>query len=70
MNDLLLVADAASGITITDFLEYPEAEIMHVGDFIKDCSHLSVGEQIFAMIMPAGTDGVFEAIDEEYGIRV
>lgn len=67
-DSILLRANSIEGIVKADITDYPEADIMRPRDFqnsLKDC-----GEgDIFTMILPAGTDGIWEELDQEYGIR-
>jgi len=65
---VLLRANSVEGIRVADIVDYPEAEIMSVDTFrsnLKDADETD----IFTLIMPPTTDGDWESIDAEYGIR-
>lgn len=66
--EILLKANNVEGITVEDLENYPEAEILSFTDFrgsLRNCGE----SDIFTMIMPQGTNGYFELLDKEYGIR-
>lgn len=69
MESLLLRASVQDGVNIVDIADYSEADIIRPRTFIDSLRHLSDDEEIFTQIGPAGTDGLFEEIDDEYGIR-
>lgn len=66
---ILLMADTVGGVQAVDIIDYPEAEIMENNSFIRELDSLSDGEQIFTLVMPASTDGVWEEIHNGYGIN-
>jgi hypothetical protein len=64
----LLKANSVDGIKVVEFCDYPEAHVMNIDlfrEFLKDADETD----IFALIMPEGTDGEWEKIDTEYGIH-
>ena len=66
--EILLKANSVEGITVESLEDYPEAEILSFADFragLKGCGE----SDIFTMIMPRGTNGYFEILNDEYGIR-
>ena len=67
-NHILLRANSIEGVNISEFCDYPDAEIIRTDDFIDSLATAGT-EDIFTLILPAGTDGIFEIIDNEYGIR-
>lgn len=69
MSALTLMATTANGVEIVDIVDFPEAQIMTAKDFLSELSALSGDKVIFTQVMPAGTDGDYEIIDSEYGIR-
>ena len=69
MENLMLVADTINGVYTAELMDYPDAEILSAADFIDSLAHLADGERIFTLVMPRGTDGVYEQIDLEYGIH-
>ena len=68
MENVMLVADTINGVYETQPMDFPEVEFLSSSDFIDSLGDLSDGERVFTSIMPAGTDGVYEQIDTEYGI--
>lgn len=69
MNALTLMATTSNGVEIVDIVDFPNAEMMTAKGFLSELSTLGDDEVIFTQVMPAGTDGDYEMIDSEYGIR-
>lgn len=69
MNALTLRATTAYGVEIVDIIDYPEAEMMKPKDFLSELNTLDDDEEVFTQVMPSGTDGDYEMIDSEYGIK-
>jgi hypothetical protein len=67
MNVILLRANSIEGIVKADFVDYPEADVLNPREFIKNLRHADE-DDIFTVIMPPGTDGMYEEIESEYGI--
>jgi len=65
-----LVATTARGVETFEIEDYPEASFERTMDDFLDCLR-SMGddETRFYQVLPAGTDGEYEKIDEEYGIH-
>jgi hypothetical protein len=66
---ILIRASTADGVTTEEFCDYPDAEITPFSLFIKGLKTMDDGKDMFALILPAGTDGEFETLDGEYGIH-
>lgn len=69
MENLILAATVENGIEVVNIWDYPDAEFMHTADFMGALSSLESGEMIFTHVLPQNTDGIYEQIDAEYGIR-
>ena len=65
---ILLRANSIEGICTADIVDYPDAEILSFRDF-KMLLEDQDEEDIFTFVMPKGTDGEWELLDEEYGIH-
>ena len=68
MEYILLRANSIEGVSIADIVDYPEAEMLTANEF-RDALSSQGEEDIFMMVLPAGTDGFYERIDSEYGIQ-
>ena len=68
MEYILLRANSIEGVCIADIVDYPLAEMLTVDEFCNSLSRQGE-EDIFTMVLPAGTDGAYERIDSEYGIQ-
>lgn len=69
MNAIYLKATTANGVEIIDIIDYPELDMMKPKDFLEELKWLSEGEERFTAVMPKGTDGEYEMIDDAYGIN-
>jgi len=65
---ICLRATAAYGVEEFDIADYPEASFERNFDTFKD-SLRSMDDEMFFQILPEGTDGQYETIDAEYGIK-
>jgi hypothetical protein len=67
-NHIFLRANSIEGVRIAEMMDYPDAGIMDPADFLEDLR--TTGEDdIFTFVLPAGTDGTYEKINNEYGIH-
>lgn len=66
-DHILLRANSVEGICVAAIEDYPEAEMMTVKDFYESL-RFADEEDIFTMVMPEGTDGNYEWLNDEYGI--
>ncbi|HDI3147834.1 TPA: hypothetical protein PMB01_001656 [Vibrio cholerae] len=69
MTELMLKATVANGVEVVELCDYPEVEQLEFRDFVSELSSLDHDEEIFTRVMPAGTDGLYEELDAEYGIN-
>ena len=66
---ILLAADTTNGVFETDLALYPDAEVETPDNFYNNLSTLEEEEVIFTQVMKPGTDGKYEKIDRDYGIK-
>lgn len=65
-----LVATTARGVETFEIEDYPNADFeRNMDDFLDCLRSMDDGETRFYQVLPAGTDGEYEKIDEEYGIH-
>lgn len=69
MKNVYLMATVANGVESVDIMDCPDADILKARTFIDSLDDLGDDEVIYTVILPNGTDGVFELIDAKYGIR-
>lgn len=65
-----LKATTARGIEAFQICDEPEAEFCgNLDSFLSACRSLDDDEVAYYQVLPAGTDGEYEKIEAEYGIR-
>lgn len=71
MKAINLMATTANGVQVVEIEDFvPEcAFVGSFGTFMYALRNLLDGEVVCYKVLPAGTDGEFEQIDAEYGIR-
>lgn len=69
MKAINLMATTANGVQAFEIEDAPDAEFVSFGTFMYALRHLLDGEVVCCQVLPAGTDGEYEKIDAEYGIR-
>jgi preprotein translocase subunit SecY len=69
-NAINLMATTARGVEVFEIEDYPDASFEGcIDDFLSACRTLEDADVRFYQVLPAGTDGEYEKIDAEYGIR-
>jgi hypothetical protein len=66
---VLLMADTANGVQVVSCEDHADGDRINPRDFIEQLSTLSDDEVIYTQVMPEGTDGIWEEINESYGIH-
>ena len=65
-----LMATTARGIETFEIEDQPDASFeSNMENFLECCRDMDDDEVRYYQVLPAGTDGEYEKIDEEYGIH-